>query len=81
MKKNTMYILGGVAVVGLAYYLYNKNKQNIASSTSSFANLSGRGGCTCPTCRSGQECVSGTNPQTGQTVCKCLTVDKTWYPS
>ena len=37
MKKETMYILGGVAVVGLAYYLYNRNQQ----STTPFANATG----------------------------------------
>jgi hypothetical protein len=26
-KKNLIYIVGGVAVIGLVYYLYNKNKQ------------------------------------------------------
>ena len=25
-KKNLMYIVGGVAVVGIAYYLYNKKQ-------------------------------------------------------
>lgn len=42
MKKNTMYILGGVAVVGLAYYLYNRNKQSTIEVTlPAFANLVG----------------------------------------
>jgi hypothetical protein len=42
MKKNTMYILGGVAVVGLAYYLYNRSKQpSIEVNLPAFANLVG----------------------------------------
>lgn len=45
MKKNTMYILGGVALVGVAYYLYNKNKPTTQTNSSGFANLSG-GNCT-----------------------------------
>jgi hypothetical protein len=40
MNKNTMYLLGGVALVGLAYYLYNKNSQTTANNSNSFANLS-----------------------------------------
>lgn len=42
MKKNTMYILGGVALVGVAYYLYNRNKQaTITINAPAFANLVG----------------------------------------
>lgn len=26
-KKNLIYIVGGIAVIGIVYYLYNKNKQ------------------------------------------------------
>jgi hypothetical protein len=40
MNKNTMYLLGGVALVGLAYYLYNRNQQSTANNSNSFANLS-----------------------------------------
>lgn len=41
MKKNTMYILGGVALVGVAYYLYNKNKPTTQTNSSGFANAIG----------------------------------------
>ncbi len=40
MKKETMYILGGVAVVGLAYYLFKK-PTTTPSNSSSFANANG----------------------------------------
>ena len=40
-----MYILGGVAIVGLAYYLFKK-PTTTPSNSSSFANVSGPcGGC------------------------------------
>ena len=45
MKKNTMYILGGVALVGVAYYLYNKNKPTTQTNSSGFANATGRIPC------------------------------------
>lgn len=41
MKNNTMYILGGVALVGIAYYLYNKNKPTTQTNSSGFANIVG----------------------------------------
>ena len=53
MKKETMYILGGVAVVGLAYYLFKK-PTTTPSNSSSFSNLTGNegrccgGGSACP---------------------------------
>jgi hypothetical protein len=73
MKKNTMYILGGVALVGLAYYLYNRNQKSTANNSSSFANLSG---APCGSC--GANLKYSTfyvyNPSTGrtETVSGCL---------
>jgi hypothetical protein len=32
-KKTIIYIVGGIAVLGIGYYLYNKNKKKTASST------------------------------------------------
>ena len=57
MKKNTMYILGGVALVGIAYYLYKK-KQPIATpnESSNFANIGGTTGCSPNPCPAGFEC-------------------------
>jgi len=71
MKKETMYILGGVAVVGLAYYLFKKPTAT-PSNSSSFANLSGP----CGSC--GANLKYSTfyvyNPSTGrtETVSGCL---------
>ena len=67
-----MYILGGVALVGLAYYLYNRNQKSTANNSSSFANLSGP----CGSC--GANLKYSTfyvyNPSTGrtETVSGCL---------
>lgn len=69
MKKETMYILGGVAVVGLAYYLYNRNKQaTITINAPAFANLVGskdfkvvgtpeKSNVRCGGCPVGSQCV------------------------
>ena len=32
-KKTIIYIIGGIAVLGIGYYLYNKNKKKTASPT------------------------------------------------
>ena len=70
MKKNTMYLLSGVVLVGLAYYLYNKN------STDSFANASGDGGdcCVGKICPRGSLCqtwYTQTTPTTRMKHCGC----------
>jgi hypothetical protein len=71
MNKNTMYLLGGVALVGLAYYLYNRNQQSSTSNTTPFANLSGSGSCTCPTCPAGFTCQQYTT-RNGTKLCGCV---------
>jgi hypothetical protein len=40
MKKNTMYLVGGLAILGVGYYILNK-KNNQNSSTEDYSNASG----------------------------------------
>ena len=45
MKKNTMYLVGGLAVLGLGYYLWNKKHEDTetANGTSeSYSNATGK---------------------------------------
>jgi hypothetical protein len=63
-----MYILGGVALVGLAYYLYNRSKQpSIEVNLPGFANATG-GKCSCSPCPAGFTCREY---QTASGVKKC----------
>ena len=45
MKKNTMYALGGLAVLGVAYYLWNKKHEATETAngnSESYSNASGK---------------------------------------
>ena len=64
MKKDTMYILGGVAVVGLAYYLYKKNQTSTSNNTSGFANISGKTPCPPGYYQSNGRCYKSTSGST-----------------
>lgn len=68
-----MYILGGVALVGVAYYLYTKNKPSATPSTSSFSNLEGGGGCLPNPCPAGFECRDF-QPRGGHMRKRCIQV-------
>ena len=70
MNKQTMYIIGGVALVGLAYYLFKK-PTTTPSNSSAFANLSGSGSCSCPTCPTGFTCQQWTT-RNGTKKCDCI---------
>lgn len=49
MKKNTMYALGGLAVIGVAYYLWNKKheaNETANGNSESYSNATGKGSST-----------------------------------
>jgi len=64
MKKDTTYLLGGVALVGLLYYLYSKKTSTTANDTSNFANA---GGVIGGDCCVNKRCPPGTLCQTWYT--------------
>jgi hypothetical protein len=77
MTKNTKLILGVLAVAGVGYYLYNRNKKNTSGEAMTFdgdySNVGG--GCNspngsqgnCPPCH---RCYNGQCTQLPPSVCK-----------
>jgi type II secretory pathway pseudopilin PulG len=67
MDKKVIYIIGGLAVVGIGYYLYTRNKNKSASATTDATATEG-GATKSASAEDGATTPEGATPKTGQNI-------------
>jgi type II secretory pathway pseudopilin PulG len=67
MDKKVIYIIGGLAVVGIGYYLYTRNKNKSASATTDATATEG-GATKSASAEDGATTPEGATPKAGQNI-------------